>query len=101
MLFTRSIVALVAMFFALPQTAQAQSSAEARSIAREAYIYAYAPIASYNTWYKQAVAKGSPEYIGGFNTFKHYAEAFTSDNKDIVTALREVAEEKVRIHYDE
>ena len=24
-----------------------------------------------------------------------------SDNKDIVTALREVAEEKVRIHYDE
>jgi DNA-directed RNA polymerase subunit omega len=24
-----------------------------------------------------------------------------SDNKDIVTALREIAEEKVRIHYDE
>jgi DNA-directed RNA polymerase subunit omega len=24
-----------------------------------------------------------------------------SDNKDIVTALREIAEEKVRLHYDE
>ena len=24
-----------------------------------------------------------------------------SDNKDIVTALREVAEQKVRLHYDE
>jgi len=24
-----------------------------------------------------------------------------SDNKDIVTALREVAEDKVRLHYDE
>lgn len=58
---------------------------KARDIAAEAYIYAYAPIWSYNTWYKQAVDASAPEYIGGFNVFKHYSEAFTPDNKDIVT----------------
>ena len=60
-------------------------ASRAKEIAAEAYIYAYAPIASYNTWYKQAVDASAPEYIGGFNVFKHYAEAFTPDNKDIVT----------------
>jgi hypothetical protein len=58
---------------------------QAKAIAQEAYIYAYAPIQSYNTWYKQAVDKNAPEYIGGFNVFKHYSQAFTPDNKDIVT----------------
>ncbi|WP_244544405.1 MULTISPECIES: DUF1254 domain-containing protein [unclassified Beijerinckia] len=66
--------------------AQAEvSTDEAKAIASEAYIYAYAPIASYNTWYKQAMNKGGPEFIGGFNVFRHYAQTFTPDNKDIVT----------------
>lgn len=72
-------------FWALPLSAHAQDAAAARAIAHEAFIYAYAPIASDNTRYKQAVAKGSLEYIGGLNTFRHYAEAFTPDNKDLVT----------------
>ena len=61
------------------------SPAAARALAQQAYIYAYAPIWSYNTWYKQAVDKNAPEYNGGFNTFRHYAEAFTPENRDIVT----------------
>ena len=61
------------------------SPAAARALAQQAYIYAYAPIWSYNTWYKQAVDKNAHEYNGGFNTFRHYAEAFTPENRDIVT----------------
>jgi hypothetical protein len=61
------------------------SAAQARAIAQEAYIYAFAPIWSYNTWYKQAVDKRAPEYNGGFNVFRHYAATFTPENRDIVT----------------
>jgi hypothetical protein len=55
------------------------------TLAKEAYIYAFAPLFAYNTWHKQAVDKNALEYIGGFNAFKHYAQAFTPDNKDIAT----------------
>lgn len=65
--------------------AQSPSPEEARSIAKEAYVYAFAPIASYGTWSKQATMPDAPEYVGGFNTFRHYSQAFTPDNKDIVT----------------
>ncbi|MCG2842046.1 DUF1254 domain-containing protein [Sandaracinobacter sp. RS1-74] len=64
---------------------EAVSPDEARAIAREAFIYAAAPVQSYGTWYKQAVDPKAAEYVGGFNRFRHYAEVFTPDNKDIVT----------------
>ncbi|MGO7727668.1 DUF1254 domain-containing protein [Rhizobium johnstonii] len=64
---------------------QSATPDEARELAKEAYIYAYAPIASYGTWSKQATQPGAPEYVGGFNVFRHYSQAFTPDNKDIVT----------------
>ena len=80
----RSLAAATLAFLMALTPAQAQDS-EATAIAKEAFIYAYAPIASYNTWYKQAVDAKAPEYIGGFNVFRHYSQAFTPDNKDIVT----------------
>ncbi len=40
---------------------------------------------SYNTWYPQAVLRESPTYVGGFNTFRHYAQTFTPANRDVVT----------------
>jgi hypothetical protein len=61
------------------------SLAEVRAIAKEAYIYAFAMLESYNTMYKQVGTPGSREYVGGFGQFRHYAEAFTPDNHDIVT----------------
>jgi hypothetical protein len=65
--------------------AQTATQEETRSIAKEAFIYSYAPIASYGTWSKQATIPDAPEYVGGFNTFRNYSQAFTPDNKDIVT----------------
>ena len=61
------------------------SSAEAKAIAKEAWLYAYAPIEGYKTMYKQAVDKDSPGYVGGFNRFRHYARMSTPEDKDIVT----------------
>ena len=63
----------------------AQSPPEARAIAKDAYIYAFAMLESYQTWYSQAVDKSSNAYVGGFNVYRHYSEPFTPDNRDIVT----------------
>src|SRR5258708_4515519 len=58
--------------------------AEIKATAKDAYIYAYAMLESYQTWRAQAVDKSSPAYVGGFNVFRHYSQPFTPDNKDIV-----------------
>lgn len=59
--------------------------AEARAIAGEAWLYAFAPVALYNTMYAQAIDAASPSYVGGFNRFRHYDRLATPDDKDIVT----------------
>ena len=63
----------------------AQSPPDARAIAKDAYIYAFAMLESYQTWYSQAVDKSSNAFVGGFNVYRHYSEPFTPDNHDIVT----------------
>ena len=68
-----------------PVQAQTASPDEARAIAREAYVYSYAMMESYQTWRTQAVDKTANGYVGGFNVFRHYSEPFTPDNQDIVT----------------
>ncbi len=68
-----------------PVIATKISPIEVRDTAKAAYLYAFAMLESYNTWYPQAVVKTSPGYVGGFNTFRHYAQLFTPENHDIVT----------------
>jgi hypothetical protein len=84
-----SAIALLAITvlpsIATPVHANSVSPEEARSIAKEAYIYAFAPMESYQTWRSQAVDTSSPTYVGGFGRFRHYSEAYTPANKDIVT----------------
>jgi hypothetical protein len=63
----------------------AVSAKEAQEIAKDAYVYSYAMMESYQTWRTQAVDKTANGYVGGFNVFRHYSEPFTPDNKDIVT----------------
>jgi hypothetical protein len=58
---------------------------ETRDTAKDAYLYAFAMMESYSTWYPQAAVKTSPSYVGGFNTFRHYAQLFTPENRDVVT----------------
>ena len=49
--------------------AQAVSPGEARAIAMDACIYAYAMMENYQTWYAQAVDRNSNAYVGGFNVY--------------------------------
>jgi hypothetical protein len=58
---------------------------EVRAIAKDAWLYAFPMMESYNTWYSQAVDSSSPTYVGGFNMFRHYSKTFTSANHDVVT----------------
>jgi hypothetical protein len=60
---------------------------EARTIAEDAYIYAFAMMESYQTWRTQAVDRSANGYVGGFNVFRHYSEPFTPANKASFTAV--------------
>ena len=93
MFFTSRLMPVLAAIVtcALPvAAAQAQKSAaltpaEARAIAKEAWLYAYAPVQGYQTMYNQTQNKDFPGYVGGFNRFRHYARSATPADKDIVT----------------
>ncbi len=58
---------------------------ETRAIAREAWLYAYAPLQGYQTLYTQALDPASNAYVGGFNRFRHYSRLYTPADADIVT----------------
>ncbi|MEJ8859645.1 DUF1254 domain-containing protein [Variovorax robiniae] len=59
--------------------------AEARAIAKEAYIYGFPMEDSYRTMYAFSIAKGNPEYKGPFNSVLNIARVFTPDDKAFVT----------------
>jgi len=63
----------------------AATSDDARSIAHDAYIYAYPMLENYDTMVKQVVDKNAPEYVGGFGIFRHYSTLYTPKNHDVVT----------------
>ena len=61
------------------------SADDARAIAKDAYIYASAMLENYQTLWRQVGDPAAPEYVGGFNRYRHYAQSFTPANHDIVT----------------
>ena len=84
-IFTALVVALRSRSRRLSQRRKLFLPAEAQAIAKDAYVYSFAMMESYQTWRAQAVDKTSNGYVGGFNVFRHYSEPFTPENKDIVT----------------
>ena len=56
-----------------------------RTIAADAFIYAFPMLMNYKTLFQQAVDPAFPGYVGGFNRFRHYARGFTPADRDIVT----------------
>jgi hypothetical protein len=63
----------------------APTPAEARAIAEEAWLYAYAPLQGYQTFWNQTQNKAFPGYVGGVNQFRHYSRSATPADTDIVT----------------
>ena len=61
------------------------SAADARAIAKEAFIYGFPMAANYQTMYKQAIDKKSPDYRGDFNTINSSKSVATPEDKFVVT----------------
>ncbi|KAG0929204.1 hypothetical protein G6F31_017436 [Rhizopus arrhizus] len=53
---------------------------QARSIAREAYLYGTPMVASYQTMYAFSIDKNNPQYKGPFNTVNNIARVFTPED---------------------
>jgi len=80
---------IVCLLFAVcsPFAARAAdvSPAEARVIAREAYVYGLPLVMGYKAMYLNVVWKESPEYKAPFNQIKNMARISTPEDKAIVT----------------
>lgn len=61
------------------------TAAEARAIAREAYIFGFPMVESYRTLYKQAVDTNEPDLIAPFNRIGHTNRVATPDDAQFVT----------------
>ncbi len=70
-----------------PKSAQAASDnpAEARVIAREAYIYGYPMVDNYRVQYSYFVDTGNPEYKAPYNQLFNIPRVFTPEDKAIQT----------------
>ena len=59
--------------------------AEARAIAKDAYIYGYPMVQTYLTMYAFSIDKHNPQYKGPFNAPLSFARVFTPDDSAFVT----------------
>jgi len=66
-------------------TAGAVSPAEARAIARDAYVFGLPMLGTYQVIYAFNVDKGNPQYKGPFNSILNIARVFTPDDTAFVT----------------
>ena len=78
------------LFFAACQTEKRSPNtglapAEARSIAKDAYIYGVPMVAQYKTMYAYSIDKSGRQYMGPFNTILNIARVFTPDDTAFVT----------------
>jgi hypothetical protein len=66
-------------------TAPTISPADARAIAREAYIYGFPIVVNYSTMYKQAIDSSDKDYRAPFNTVGRSKGVATPEDKFVVT----------------
>jgi hypothetical protein len=58
----------------------AATAAEARAIAKDAYIYGYPMVQTYLTMYAFSIDKHNPQYKGPFNAPLSFARVFTPND---------------------
>lgn len=85
--FALSIIVFVGMAaFAVPAQAQeAVTPAEARAIAKEAYIYGYPMVDSYRIQHAYFVDAASPEFKAPWNRIKNMPRVYTPEDKAVQT----------------
>ncbi len=72
-------------FVAPAQAQEVITPAEARAIAREAYIYGYPMVDSYRIQHAYFVDSGNPEYKASWNQIKNIPRVFTPNDKAVQT----------------
>ena len=84
---TLPFLALVggAMFCATTHAQETVTPDEARTIAKEAYIYGYPMVDSYRIQHAYFVEIGNPEYKAPWNQIKNMPRVFTPDDKAVQT----------------
>ncbi|MHC4573459.1 MAG: DUF1254 domain-containing protein [Planctomycetota bacterium] len=63
----------------------AVTAAQAKAIAKEAYIYGFPMVVNYKTMYMYVINERSPEYKGSFNYLGCEARLLTPEDKAVVT----------------
>lgn len=87
---SRLVIFLVALFacgFAarIAEAQTAVSPAEARAIAKEAYIYGFPLVDSYRVQYAYFVDEKDPEYKAPWNQIRNFPRVFTPEDKAVQT----------------
>ena len=80
-----SVSMLVLAAPAAPAPVQGVSPAEAREIAKEAYVYGVPMVSLYGTLYVFSVDKTNKQYKGPFNSILNVARVFTPEDTAFVT----------------
>jgi hypothetical protein len=82
-----ALIAAIAVSLPTPGYTQAQavSPAEARAIAKEAYIYGFPLVDSYRIQHSYFVDRGGPEFKAAWNTIFNNARVYTPADKAIQT----------------
>ncbi len=79
------LVAWVGLAFASPVQAQEVTPAEARAIAKEAYLWGYSIVDDYRIQYAYFVDKTNPEFKGGWNIVANNTRLYTPADTTIQT----------------
>ena len=83
--FVGGVALLPALHFAAAHAQAGVSPAEARAIAKEAYIYGFPIVDNYRIQHAYRVDRADPEYKGPFNQIWNAAQLFTPADKAIQT----------------
>ena len=85
--FCRAVFVLLAVLMGIGAASgqSAVSPAEARMIARDAYIYGYPMVQAYLTMFAFSIDKSNSQYKGPFNAPLSFARVFTPDDTAFVT----------------
>jgi hypothetical protein len=82
---TLALLAVAGGAFAAPAHAQEVTPAEARAIAKEAYIYGYPLVDNYRIQYAYFVDTENPEYKAPWNEIKNIPRVYTPEDKAVQT----------------
>jgi hypothetical protein len=76
---------LIALLLGCQQKAPELTPAEAKQIAKQAYIYGFPLVLNYKTMYSYTINTKSPEFKGDFNQLGCEARVYTPEDKAVIT----------------